>query len=76
MPLTKRLQSAEPGAPLFVDVGGGQGAQWVAFREATKTFSGRVVLQDLPETLAHAPAHECLEKMTQNFFDGQGIKGK
>ena len=73
----KRLESANLSAPRFVDVGGGQGAQCVAFINATKgSHPGKVILQDLPKTLDMAPKHEGVEKMHENFFEGQAIKSE
>ena len=74
-PLMERLESADLSAPRFVDISGGQGAQYVAFVNATKgSPPGKVILQDLPETLDMAPKHEGVEKMHENFFEGQAIK--
>lgn len=73
---TNRLQSADRNAPLFVDVGGGPGGQCTAFRKVTaERFPGRVVLQDLPGVLDMAPAQDGVEKIAQNFFEGQVVKG-
>ncbi|KAL9622889.1 MAG: hypothetical protein Q9160_002815 [Pyrenula sp. 1 TL-2023] len=75
IPLAEKLREADENAPLFVDVGGGHGNQCMAFRKATKeSFSGRVVSQDLPETLAEAPKHENIEMMAQDFFQKQQIQ--
>ena len=74
--LAEKLQSADKSAPLFLDVGGGSGHQCVAFRKATaERFPGRVILQDLPGALDAAPTEEGVEKMAQNFFEGQAVKG-
>ena len=76
IPLVKRLESADPSAVQFVDIGGGLGSQCVAFINATKgSLPGKVILQDLPETLGLAHNHEGMEKMAQNYFEGQDIKG-
>ena len=74
------MESAEKTAPLFVDVGGGLGLQCVAFKQAILKlvegpFEGRLIHQDLPETLNQAPCHEGVEKMAQDFFKGQAVEG-
>jgi demethylsterigmatocystin 6-O-methyltransferase len=75
VPLAEKLQEADKNAPLFVDIGGGHGSQCAAFRKATEHFPGRVINQDLPETLASAPKNEDVEMMAQNFFEKNQIQG-
>ena len=76
VPLAEKLQDADKNAPLFVDVGGGHGYQCAAFRKATAgRFSGRVINQDLPPTLAEAPEYEDIEMMVQDFYQKQQIQG-
>ncbi|KAI9681050.1 MAG: hypothetical protein M1822_007124 [Bathelium mastoideum] len=59
--------------PLFVDIGGGIGSQCVEFKNVTPNIPGRVILQDLPQTLAQSPQHEGVEKMTHDFFTPQPV---
>ncbi len=76
VPLAEKLQEADKNVPLFVDIGGGHGYQCAAFRKATaEHFPGRVINQDLPETLAEAPKYEDIEMMAQNFYQKQQIQG-
>ena len=77
VPLDMYLRRADKGAPLFIDVGGGLGLQCVAFKQAAEHhgFEGRIIQQDLPQTLDQAPSHEGVEKMVQDFFQGQAVKG-
>jgi hypothetical protein len=76
VPLAEKLRDADKNAPLFVDVGGGHGFQCAAFRKATaEKFPGRVINQDLPETLAEAPKYEDIEMMAQDFYQKQQIQG-
>ncbi|KAL9113315.1 MAG: hypothetical protein Q9227_002650 [Pyrenula ochraceoflavens] len=76
VPLSEKLQDAGNDEPLFVDIGGGHGYQCAAFRKATKeSFSGRVINQDLQETLAEAPQYDDIEMMVQNFYQKQKIQG-
>lgn len=76
VPLAEKLREADKNLPLFVDVGGGHGYQCVAFRKATaEHFPGRVINQDLPETLSEAPRYEDIEMMAQDFYQKQQIQG-
>ena len=68
--------SASPNKALLVDVGGGFGHQCLAFRARYPKLLGRVILQDIPQTLEHVQPMESVEKMVQNFFEPQVIKGK
>ena len=76
VPLKEILSGMDGSVPLFVDIGGGYGFQCAAFRKATsEQFSGRVINQDLSETLASAPKYEDIEMMMQDFFEEQKIQG-
>jgi hypothetical protein len=74
VPLTEKLQGSDENAPLFVDIGGGYGSQCAVFRKATQ-LPGRVICQDLPETVASAPKHEGVEMMAQSFLEKNHIQG-
>lgn len=74
-PVEKMGRNLSPEEPLFVDVGGGLGHQCIALRERFPHLSGRVILQDIPQTLVHAIHHDKVEIMVQNFFEPQAIKG-
>lgn len=74
VPLAAKLQGTDENTPLFVDVGGGHGSQCGDFRKATQV-PGRVILQDLPGTVASAPAREGVEVMVQDFFEKNQIQG-
>jgi demethylsterigmatocystin 6-O-methyltransferase len=60
---------------LLVDVGGGFGHQAAAFVKKFGDVQGRVVVQDIPETLSRAPAVDGIEFQVQDFFSPQSIKG-
>ncbi|KAH9212464.1 O-methyl transferase B, partial [Leptodontidium sp. 2 PMI_412] len=60
---------------LFVDVGGGRGQQCVALRKKYSELKGRVVLQDLKETVERRPEIEGVEVMVQDFWKPQAVKG-
>ncbi|KAF2712665.1 methyltransferase B [Pleomassaria siparia CBS 279.74] len=59
---------------LLVDVGGGFGQQAVAFAKRFPHAKGRVVVQDIPETLDRAQPIPDIEFQVQDFFTPQQIK--
>lgn len=67
------------GKHAFVDVGGGFGHQSAALLGAFPSLSGKVVLQDLPQTLGHLPpgvaVPEGVEALPHDFFTEQPVKG-
>lgn len=67
--------SAEPEKALFVDIGGGFGHQCIALKAKHANLPGRVILQDIPQTLEHVQPIEGVEVMVQNFYEPQAIKG-
>ena len=76
VPLDEKLQNSDENTVLLVDIGGGPGLQCAEFRKAIAgRFIGRVVNQDLPNTLARAPNHEGVEMMVQDFYQKQQIRG-
>ena len=82
-PLEPELRDWDPTATdqaLFVDVGGGFGQQCQAFKVAAKVaaaglLKGRIILQELPQTLQRAPALEGIEMEVYDFFTEQPITG-
>lgn len=60
---------------LLVDIGGGFGQHSVAFQKKFPQLPGRIVVQDIPSTLAHAPSVDGIEFQTHDFFTAQPIKG-
>lgn len=70
-----RAWSAEPEKALFVDIGGGFGHQCIALKAKHSDLPGRVILQDIPQTLEHVQPIEGVEVMIQNFYEPQAIKG-
>lgn len=66
-------------APLLVDVGGGTGRDISNFARAVlpELPQARLIVQDLPEVIASAPAdlHPSIERMPHNFFTPQPVKG-
>jgi len=63
------------GSAVLVDVGGGFGHQCIAVKEAFPELAGKLVLQDLPQTLAFVGKIEGVEVTEQNFFEPQPVKG-
>ncbi|MCJ1405556.1 hypothetical protein MMC11_008784 [Xylographa trunciseda] len=47
----------------------------MAFKAKYPKLPGRVILQDLPQTLEHVQPIPGVEVMVQNFFEPQAIKG-
>ncbi len=58
---------------ILVDIGGGFGQQAVAFRNKFPDLPGRVVVQDIPSTLAGARPVPGIEFMEYDFFSAQPI---
>ncbi|KAH8704512.1 S-adenosyl-L-methionine-dependent methyltransferase [Phaeosphaeriaceae sp. PMI808] len=62
---------------LLVDIGGGFGQHSKFFKEKYPNLPGRVVVQDLPATLAHLPPSQPdgIEFVAHDFFTEQTIRG-
>lgn len=60
---------------LMVDIGGGFGQQSKALRVKFPELPGKVVVQDIPQTLAAAQPAEGVEFVEHNFFEPQPIHG-
>jgi demethylsterigmatocystin 6-O-methyltransferase len=73
-PFKEELGNFKDGTVL-VDIGGGFGHQCMAIKETFPELSGKLVLQDLPQTLAHVPAIDGVEVQVHNFFEPQVVKG-
>lgn len=63
------------GTPVFVDVGGSFGQQCARLKAKYPDLLGKVVCQDLPATLEHAPQIPGVEFMAQDFFKPNAVKG-
>lgn len=80
-PLKKELSSWSAGEAeekvLFVDMGGSAGHQALGFKRICEALNvhGRVILQDLAETVKKVGSLDGVEVITQNFFEPQVIKG-
>ena len=61
--------------PLLVDVGGNTGYESASFKAANPHINGRVVVQDLAETLNSSIAPPDVERQVYDCFTPQPIKG-
>ncbi|KAI0409172.1 S-adenosyl-L-methionine-dependent methyltransferase [Xylaria palmicola] len=73
-------RGADASTPVFVDVGGSMGHQCAAVRRRYPDLVGRVVLQDLPETIEKVkasplPGFAGAEVMAHDFFTPQPLRG-
>lgn len=78
-PIEKELQgwtAKDSDKVVYVNVGGGIGHQCKQFREKYPKVPGRVILQDLPHSIAKALPTEGVENMPHDFFQPQPIKGE
>lgn len=74
-PVLEKATGLSPERALFVDIGGGLGHQAIGFRQRYPQLEGRVIVQDLSQTLAHAIDFPGVEKQTYDFFTPQVVKG-
>lgn len=65
----------EENAVMFVDVGGGMGQKTLALKKSFPDIPGRLIVQDTPQTISHAPTVDGIEFMAHDFFTEQPIKG-
>ena len=68
--------SGEDNAVMFVDVGGGYGHEIQEIKKRYPDLPGRMILQDLPETISQITAAPNTEAMAYNFFTPQLIRGE
>lgn len=61
---------------IYVNIGGGIGHQCKQFKEKYPDLPGRVILQDLPHSIAKALPTPGVENMEHDFFQPQPIKGE
>ncbi|KAI9372991.1 S-adenosyl-L-methionine-dependent methyltransferase [Aspergillus egyptiacus] len=60
---------------LMVDIGGGFGQQSKALRSKWPSLEGRIIVQDLPPTLAGAEPADGVEFVAHDFFQPQPVQG-
>ena len=68
--------SGEDSTVMFVDVGGGYGHEIQEIKKRYPDLPGRMILQDLPETISQITAAPNTEAMAYNFFTPQLIRGE
>ncbi|KAK3314586.1 O-methyl transferase B [Apodospora peruviana] len=66
---------SDPDRPVFVNIGGGVGHQCAQFKEKYPDLAGRVILQDMPHSIAKALPTPGVENMVHDIFQPQPIKG-
>ena len=60
---------------LFVDVGGALGSEILELRKRFPALKGRMILQELPQTIEHVSPDPGMEATVHDFFTPQPIKG-
>lgn len=75
-PLEAEIQGCDPKKPLFVDVGGGIGHQFVELIARYPKLPGRIVLQDMAHCIGEALQSPGLDAMVYDMYDRQPIKGQ
>lgn len=73
-PVEEKFSGKDPTIPLLVDIGGGQGQDILAFRNAFPHLPGKLTLQDLPVVIENSMLPG-IEAQEYNFFDEQPVKG-
>ncbi|KAI0433110.1 S-adenosyl-L-methionine-dependent methyltransferase [Xylaria sp. FL1042] len=73
-------KGAAESTPVFVDVGGSMGHQCIALKKRHPDLTGRIVLEDLPETIERVkanplPSFEGIEMIAHDFFKPQPLQG-
>ena len=75
-PVEEYTKGWDPKAPVYVDIGGSIGHQCAQFKSKYPGVVGRVILQDLPQTIEHALQTPEVENMAHDFFQPQPVKGQ
>ncbi|KAI0438314.1 S-adenosyl-L-methionine-dependent methyltransferase [Xylaria telfairii] len=73
-PFESETKSWNPEAPVFVDIGGNVG-HYCALFKSLPSVPGRVILQDLPATIAQALPTPGVETVGHDFFKLQPVQG-
>lgn len=60
---------------VYINIGGSIGHQCAEFKAAYPDVPGRVILQELPHSIAQALQTPGVENMMHNFWDPQPVKG-
>jgi hypothetical protein len=73
---TKDWDAQDNSKAIYVNIGGGIGHQCKQFKEKYPDLPGRVILQDLPHSIAKALPTPGVENMEHDFFQPQPIKSE
>ncbi len=74
--LLQRMSTQHDGEAVFiVDVGGGRGHDLARFAATFPNATGRLILQDQPDVVAHPVAKNVFETTAHDFFTPQPVKG-
>ena len=60
---------------LFVDVGGALGSEILELRKRFPALKGRMILQELPQTIEHVSPNPGMEATVHDFFTPQPVTG-
>jgi demethylsterigmatocystin 6-O-methyltransferase len=74
-PIRDQMKGWNSELPAFVDIGGNVGHYCAMFKNNFPDVPGRVILQDLPDTLRHALKTPGVEAIGHDFFQPQPVKG-
>ncbi|KAI0407023.1 S-adenosyl-L-methionine-dependent methyltransferase [Xylaria palmicola] len=72
-PVEEQIQGWDPEKPVYVNIGGGIGHQCAQFLDKYPYTPGRVILQDLPHSIAKALPTPRVENLAHDFFEPQPI---
>lgn len=75
-PVSEECKDVDPSRPVYVNIGGGIGHQCAQFKETFPNIPGRVVLEDMPHSIAKALPTPGVENIAHDFFEPQPVKGK
>lgn len=75
-PVAEEVKNWDSDKAVFVNIGGGVGHQCAEFKHKFPDAPGKVILQDLPHSIAKALPTEGVDNMVHDFFEPQPIKGK
>ena len=75
VPFAEEAANVSSDHALFVDIGGSIGHQSKRLRLKYPTLSGRVIVQDLPESVNVATPAQGVEFMAYDFFTPQPVHG-
>ena len=67
--------STSPGSAFFVDIGGGKGHMCAELKQRYPDLPGRVVVQEIPETIKSIPPDQPFEAMVHDYYTEQSVQG-